>query len=624
MNKSRRFCLEQCVVCVALVVLFVVVVAALAIDVRAQSASRVELASCDVSAARLRGAAPFVVAQVSDSHLNVHHRAEWTVPLERMMARVVPMLRPELQLVLHTGDVTDGRSKEVPRLSAPAPDDWREYRRLLDLHGLADPLFWLDMRGNHDVYNPPGVDLFRQFSNSGNVSAPLARAGRRYRPLSDRVAVLEIDVADGDRSFAIVLFDVCQDDPPIGTMFNFLAYADDVDVRQFAAALDELAARPNVTALFAAIHYTSNMVQPLGSLDALMRGAGVVARLSGHLHLEQLHYNSDGDMLDLELADLKEKGAFRIIAHDRGLVSFVDSHVDAPIVALVTSPKQSQYITHHDNLPAMATRDEIRLLLFGADANASVSVAIDGQTLGVAQRSNASEHFFTLPYDPRAYASGVHVLTVSVGGAGVVLDAHEFSLDGTKKALRSNVGRALTGNVAIGAALTGGFVVAVLALLALVLSPLLVRVRDDARDWQLVRMWRRAARLDVASRAYLLCVCVGCLLLPLLFSDRHGAAIFAYMLVGSRTVVGYADTHFAMLPYALFVLWPTFYLLSATALTPLFIIGAVLSSAVMVGIIVLMILQLGGVAILSSVVMYWLVGWVILGLKIWKWRHAKV
>lgn len=611
-------------VCVALLVLLVVVVSALAIDVRVKSADRVDLSTCDVSASRLRGEAPFVVAHVSDSHLNVNHRAEWTAPLARMMASVVPMLRPELQLVVHTGDITDGRSKDVPRLSAPSPDDWAAYRGLLDANSLADPLFWLDMRGNHDVYNAPGgPDLFRQFSNSGNVSEALERDGRRFRRVGERVAVFEIDVADGDRSFAFVLFDVCQDAPPIGSMFNFLAYVDDVDVRQFGAALAELAARPNVTALFVAIHYTSNMVQPLGSLDALMRDAGVAARLSGHLHLEQLHYNNDGDMLDLELADLKEKGAFRLVAHDRGLLSFVDSHVDAPIVALVTSPKQCQYITRHDNLPAMAARDEIRLLLFGA-ANASVDVAIDGQPVGAARRSNASEHFFTLPYDPRAYASGVHVLTVSVGGVGVVLDAHEFSLDGTKKALRSNVGRALTGNVAIGAMLTGGFVVAVLALLALVVSPLLVRVRDDARDWQLVRMWRRAARLDLASRAYFLCVCVGCLLLPLLFSDRHGAAIFAYMLVGSRTVVGYADTHFAMLPYALFVLWPSFYLHSASGVTPLFIVGAVLSSAVMIGIIVLMILQLGGVAILSGVVLYWVAGWAILARKIWQWRQVKV
>jgi hypothetical protein len=55
---------------------------------------------------------------------------------------------------------------------------------------------------------------------------------------------------------------------------------------------------------------------------------------------------------------------------------------------------------------------------------------------------------------------------------------------------------------------------------------------------------------------------------------------------GSRTMVGYADTHFAMLPFALFVLWPSFWLHSALGVTPLFIVGAALSSAIMIGIIV--------------------------------------
>lgn len=625
--KVRNFCLEQCVVCVALLVLAVVVVASLAINVRVRSVSKIDLAQCDVSAARLRNTVPFVMAQVSDSHLNINHKAEWTVPLRTFMQRV-PRLLPELQFVLHTGDITDGRSKEVPRLSAPSPDDWRAYRDLLVEHNLTDPLFWLDMRGNHDVFNPPGVDLFRLYSNLGNISltgaAPLERAGRRFRAVNDHVAVFEIDVADAAHTFVYVLFDTCQDNPPIGTMFNFLAYSDAVDVEAFRSELESLSKRTNITALFAAIHYTSNMVHPLGAINRAMHENGVLARLSGHLHLENLHFNDDGSMLDLELADLKEKAAFRLVAYDRGLLSFVDSVVTAPIVALVTSPKRSQYITRNDNLPAMAAHPEVRLLLFGAAADAVVQVSIDGQQIGTALRSNASEHFYTMPYDPQLYTSRTHMLSVTVGGV-VVLDDHEFSLDGTKAALRSTVGRSLTGNVAIGAGLTGAFVVSMLLLLALIVAPLVVSVPDDARDWQLVRMWRRSKRLDWPSRIYFLVVCVGCLLLPLLFSDRHSAAIFTYILVSSgRSIVGYADTHFAMLPYALFVVWPQFWLHSNLGVTPLFIVGALFSSAVMIGIIVLAILQFGGVAILSFVVLYWVAGSGLLGRKIWIWKRGTI
>jgi hypothetical protein len=601
------FCLRQCVVCVALLVVVIVVVSSIAIDVRARSVARLVLDRGDTTV--LPVDASLLFAQISDSHLNVNHKPEWTVPLTTFVTTVLPALQPELQFVLHTGDVTDGRSKDVPRLSAPAIDDWIAYRRLLDENALADPLMWIDQRGNHDVYNPPGVDLFRLYSNSGNVSvgAQVAHTNRRYRVVSDRVSVFEIDVGAANATFAILLLDACQDSPPIGSMFNFLSYVDDAAVGDFRAALAALSQRANVVGIFTAIHYTANMLQPIGVLEPLMSDAGVLARLSGHLHLERLHFNDAGDLLDLEVADLKEKGAFRVIAVDRGLVSFVDATVgsDAPVV-LVTSPKDCHYITYRDNLRAMATRAEIRLFVFGAANGTTVTVSIDDKVLGTAERASAEQHLFTLAYDPSAYATGVHRLSVRVGDR-VAVQAHEFALDGTKKALPSNFGRSLSGNVVIGSALTGIFCVAVLLLLALVLAPLAVRVGDDARDWQLVRLWRRSRNLDLPARALLVIVCVGLLLLPLLFSDRHSAAIFAYMLVAhSRTIVGYADTHFAMLPYVLFVAWPHFFLLSAQAITPLFWLGLALSSAVMIGIVVLMVLQLGGAAIVSLVNVYWL------------------
>jgi hypothetical protein len=604
------FCLRQCFVCVALLVVVIVVVSSIAIDVRARSVARLVLDSSD-STTVLPVDASLLFAQISDSHLNVNHKPEWTVPLTTFVTSVLPALQPELQFVLHTGDITDGRSKDVPRLSAPAIDDWVAYRRLLDENALADPLLWIDQRGNHDVYNPPGVDLFRLYSNSGNVSvgAQVARSNRRYRVVSDRVSVFEIDVgaANANATFAILLLDACQDSPPIGSMFNFLSYVDDAAIGDFRATLSALSQRANVVGIFTAIHYTANMLQPIGVLEPLMTDAGVLARLSGHLHLERLHFNDAGDLLDLEVADLKEKGAFRVVAVDRGLVSFVDATVgsDAPVV-LVTSPKDCHYITYRDNLRAMATRAEIRLFVFGAANGTAVTLSIDDKVLGTAERASAEQHLFTLAYDPSAYATGVHRLSVRVGDR-VAVQAHEFALDGTKKSLPSNFGRSLSGNVVIGSALTGIFCVAVLLLLALVLAPLAIRVGDDARDWQLVRLWRRSRDLDVPARALLMIVCIALLLLPLLFSDRHSAAIFAYMLVAhSRTIVGYADTHFAMLPYVLFVVWPHFFLLSAQAVTPLFWIGLALSSAIMIGIIVLMALQLGGAAIVSLVNVYWL------------------
>jgi hypothetical protein len=241
-------------------------------------------------------------------------------------------------------------------------------------------------------------------------------------------------------------------------MFNFLAYADAADVASFRSTLESLSLkRTDITALFAAIHYTSNMVHPLGSLNRAMRENGVLARFSGHLHLEQLHFNDDGDMLDLELADSEGEGGVsaRRLRSRPAVVCRRSRH--APIVALVTSPKRSQYITRNDNLPAMATRAEVRLLLFGADEDAVVRVAIDGlRSVGTALRSNASEHFYTMPYDPKH----LREWRARAGGDGRRRQSCSTSTSSRstapRSALRSSVGRSLTGNVAIGAALTGG------------------------------------------------------------------------------------------------------------------------------------------------------------------------
>ena len=51
-RRMRTVCLQQCVVCITLLVLLIVVVSAIAIDVRVRSVGRLELARQQCGAAR--------------------------------------------------------------------------------------------------------------------------------------------------------------------------------------------------------------------------------------------------------------------------------------------------------------------------------------------------------------------------------------------------------------------------------------------------------------------------------------------------------------------------------------------------------------------------------------------
>ncbi|KAG0167940.1 Transmembrane protein 62 [Apophysomyces sp. BC1034] len=121
--------------------------------------------------------------------------------------------------------------------------------------------------------------------------------------------------------------------------------------------------------------------------------------LCGHLHrlvaglgdvLQS--YDPHSDSLELELADMKDHGAYRIIAVDNDLISFVDAELplaqiaDLPLnpaiplsdtnkiiwpdvvhpapVILITNPKSSQLILEKEPLARIPNSDNIRFLVF--------------------------------------------------------------------------------------------------------------------------------------------------------------------------------------------------------------------------------------------------------------------
>lgn len=179
-------------------------------------------------------------------------------------------------------------------------------------------------------------------------------------------------------------------------------------------ALDALLSECPWNIKIAASHFPTTAVARPQALRELFAVHGVVAHLSGHLHtlLSSVHPSlghtmysrNPGGTLELELGDFKTSLRFRVVAVDRGQVSFVDAtFADRSgsnhsghggqandIVALVTHPKDARFRTVHEPMRPLIQADEsdaeVRLLAFASAGVASVAVSInDGPALHAKQ-----------------------------------------------------------------------------------------------------------------------------------------------------------------------------------------------------------------------------------------------
>ncbi|PNX74933.1 metallophosphoesterase at3g03305-like protein [Trifolium pratense] len=112
------------------------------------------------------------VVQLSDLHFSVHHpnRAQH---FNDLVAPSLSIINPSLVLI--TGDLTDGKSKDLLTMKQNE-DEWVEYRNVMDnvieRSGLQKSLFY-DLRGNHDSFGVPVIggsfDFFSKYSINGQL-----------------------------------------------------------------------------------------------------------------------------------------------------------------------------------------------------------------------------------------------------------------------------------------------------------------------------------------------------------------------------------------------------------------------------------------------------------------------
>lgn len=222
-------------------------------------------------------------------------------------------------------------------------------------------------------------------------------------------------------------------------------------------------------------------------IQAILRDGRVAAYLSGHLHgfLEKLHPwfgaqlygRHGGGTLELEVSDFVHRGRYRVMAVDHDVVSFSDfTQTDHPHDApggihggaatdsdwpaiVVTNPKAAAYLTPHECHTRIAASAHVRMLVFGPDRIATVSVAIDGSSLGDAAKAagrpsqladDEVSPLWVAPWSPAELGAGTHEITVvatDVAGRRHTV-TQSFSVDGTLAPLPSGFSQwVLTGNM---------------------------------------------------------------------------------------------------------------------------------------------------------------------------------
>ncbi|CAA6664309.1 unnamed protein product [Spirodela intermedia] len=297
------------------------------------------------------------VVQVSDLHLSAydHDRAR---DLEPLLGPALRVVRPSFLIV--TGDLTDAKNKE--RTSTRQDElEWVQYRNSMDAvirkAGMGGRRV-LDIRGNHDKYGVPCVGDKLDFFSVYSTSALMNRTGN----------IQSISLVGNELKYMFIGVD---DTMAVGLrgLSNLFGHPTDSMIQTLDAELRYWDANPlALTAKIVFGHFPISFTASSKTgnrYEEVFSRRSVSAYLCGHLHakfssqLWRPHVvKGVGDselkmersrFWEWELGDWKESRLMRIVAVDRGNVTFLDTKVNPgleddhfPTTILITYPVDSR------------------------------------------------------------------------------------------------------------------------------------------------------------------------------------------------------------------------------------------------------------------------------------------
>ncbi|KAI8640130.1 Metallo-dependent phosphatase-like protein, partial [Parasitella parasitica] len=387
----------------------------------------------------------FYFIQVSDLHISKFQPKGHTIHFLHFLQSALPIINPEFVVV--TGDLIDAKD-ETKTVSAQYPQEWQVYKSAVE-QGVNDTA-WYDMRGNHDCFDliswEAENNLYRQFGKSSKI-------------LDDGKGVYSWQVSKTFGNYNFVAVDSCPKKGP-SRPFNFFGYLTTNSMDRLVSQI--MPASFNHTFLFS--HYPTTTM-----FSGLVAGFGEVLKT----------YRRGSDSLELEVADMKDHGAYRIVAVDHDLISFID--VELPIVqippvasnivpltqghkiiwpdkihlapiVLITNPKDSRYtLPTKEPLHVSRLSTHIRLLIFSEFAPKDLKIqtfvddkhhAFPAEFIGIIDHKN-NMPLWAIIWDPVDFDDfETHSLRVQVTAPDGQVGTHEipFRMDNMRVKIQGGTG----------------------------------------------------------------------------------------------------------------------------------------------------------------------------------------
>ncbi|KAI9157615.1 hypothetical protein LWI28_025232 [Acer negundo] len=353
------------------------------------------------------------VVQLSDLHFSVHH-PDRALDFKRLVGPALSMINPSLVLI--TGDLTDGKSKDLLTMKQNE-EEWVEYEKVMGdviTRSRLDKSIFYDLRGNHDNFGVPNVGGSLDFFSKYSINGKLGRRGN--------VNIITIETAEWKHLF--VGFDSTMSVGLRGPT-NLFGHPTDELLTEIDSELSRCNFTKPVTKIsfghfplsFSASSFSGR------SLKDIFLKHSLSAYLCGHLHtrfgknLKRHHHLSHHvissekffqlnmnqmpfesakncsfgappveDFWEWEMGDWRKSRAMRIVAIDRGHVSYVDLNFKSgakKTIILPTFPLDSRFMSSSSSrlkyeCQYMVPRsyETIRALVFSVSPILSVTARI--------------------------------------------------------------------------------------------------------------------------------------------------------------------------------------------------------------------------------------------------------
>lgn len=360
--------------------------------------------------------------QVTDLHLSNRGHYEREKDFIEFTKSYVDIIRPDVVLV--TGDITDGRIPNTTFGTGPQLEEWLAYENAVKQSGALSKTVWLDIRGNHDnfnVYRPQDPNtLYRLHSIQGKSHA------RNYMHI----------LTKNEKNYTFFGVDEVQT-PGLKIPFNFIGVVKDEDLTELKQ-FKEFSRNNNSQYHIWFAHYpTSSIASPNEGLRNIIDGP----YLCGHFHtignwVTKMHATQQPGFAEVELGDWKYNRRVRLAAIDHQLFSFIDLDFKKFPIALMTNPKPAKFLMpKYEPVERLSNSTHIRVIAFSNATLTNVEISIDGDRLQPMQRVDPNGPLFVIEWNPSDYLKGSHEVQIHVSDieGKKVIYKQSFSLDNTKE-----------------------------------------------------------------------------------------------------------------------------------------------------------------------------------------------